>query len=130
MSIATILKQHGLVPAVPSPSEILGAAPAFTCRRVPMVPAVPHKNSKGETATAAIPGRKADLLALHGMRDRLYILADRIGVPRVLVDALSAEELEATVEQVALVGDHLDGNGNPLAHSLLMFYLRCLAERV
>lgn len=64
------------------------------------------------------------------MRSRLLVLATQFGIPRAIVDALPVSELQATAEQIALAGDHLDGNGDPLAHGLLVFYLRSLAERV
>jgi hypothetical protein len=64
------------------------------------------------------------------MRSRLLVLAGQLGIPRAIVDGLPLSELQATAEQVALAGDHLDGNGDPLAHSLPVFYLRSLAERV
>lgn len=64
------------------------------------------------------------------MRSRLLVLATQLGIPPAIVNGLSLTELQATAEQVALAGDHLDGNGDPLAHSLLVFYLRSLAERV
>jgi hypothetical protein len=73
---------------------------------------------------------KADVLALHVIRARLQTIAMRLGIPRAVVDALPVEELEATAEQAALCEGYMDGNGDPLAHSLLVFYLRDLAGRV
>ena len=72
---------------------------------------------------------KADLLALHAIRARLLALAATLGIPRSIVDALPVEELEATAEQTALCEGYMDGNGDPLAHALLVFYLRALADR-
>jgi hypothetical protein len=72
---------------------------------------------------------KADLLALHAIRARLLVLAVKLGIPRAVVDALPVEELEATSEQATMCEDFIDGNGDPLAHSLLVFYVRQLADR-
>lgn len=60
---------------------------------------------------------------------RLLDVARTLGIPRSIVDALPVEELEATAEQTALCESYLDGNGDPLAHALLVFYLRALADR-
>jgi hypothetical protein len=73
---------------------------------------------------------KADLLALHAIRKRLLALAATMGIPCAVVDELPVEELQATAAQVSVCEGHMDNNGDPLAHSLLTFYLRCLAERV
>lgn len=73
---------------------------------------------------------KADLLALHAIRNRLLTLAGTLGIPRAVVDALPVEELEATAEQTALCEGHTDGNGDPLARTLLVFYLHSLADGV
>jgi len=73
---------------------------------------------------------KADLMALHAIRARLLDVAQTLGIPRAVVDALPVEELEATAEQAALCEGYMDGNGDPLAHALLIFYLRGLADRV
>lgn len=78
----------------------------------------------------ALADHKAALLALHAIRARLRIVGASMGIPREVVDELPLEELQATADQVALAADHLDGNGDPLAQSLLTFYLRCLADRV
>ena len=78
----------------------------------------------------ALAEHKADLLALHAIRARLLVLAGTLGIPRRVVDALPLEELEATAEQTMLCEDHTDGNGCPLPHALLAFYLRDLAKRV
>jgi hypothetical protein len=72
---------------------------------------------------------KAELLALHAIRRRLMALAATLGIPRSVVDALPPEELEATAEQATRCESYLDGVGNPLAQSLLVFYLRELAGR-
>lgn len=74
--------------------------------------------------------RKADLLALHAIRARLLDVARTLGIPRSIVDALPVEELEATAEQAALCEGYRDGNGDPMPHALLMFYLRELAGRI
>jgi len=73
---------------------------------------------------------KADLLALHAIRDRLLALAGRLGIPRAVVDALPVEELEATAQQAALCEGYMDGHGDPLGQSLLVFYLKALAREV
>jgi hypothetical protein len=78
----------------------------------------------------ALVDHKADLLALHVIRVRLRTLGASLGIPRAVVDELPVEELEATAEQAALCESHLDGYGDPLAQSLLIFYLRGLADRV
>jgi hypothetical protein len=78
----------------------------------------------------ALADHKADLLALHAIRARLLALAATMGIPRAVVDELPVEELEATAEQAALCGSHLDGYGDPLAQSLLIFYMRGLVDRV
>lgn len=73
---------------------------------------------------------KADLLALHAIRSRLLALAGTLGIPRAVVDALPVEELEATAQQAALCEGYRDGHGDPLAQSLLVFYLKELAREV
>lgn len=78
----------------------------------------------------ALAHHKAELLALHATRNRLFVIATSLGIPRAIVDELPLEELQATAEQVAANEAHMDGNGSPLAYSLLTFYLRCLADRV
>lgn len=78
----------------------------------------------------AIVTRKAEVLALHAIRARLRTIGASMGIPHTVVDELPLEELQATAAQTALAADHLDGNGDPLAQSLLTFYLRCLADRV
>ena len=72
---------------------------------------------------------KVELLALHAIRARLLALAVTLGIPRAVVDALPVEELEAAAEQAALCEGYMDGQGDPLAHALLVFYLRQLADR-
>jgi len=72
---------------------------------------------------------KAELLALHAIRARLLVLAGTLGIPRRVVDALPVEELAATAEQAAKCDGFRDGNGDPLPHALLVFYLRELAGR-
>jgi hypothetical protein len=78
----------------------------------------------------ALADHKAALLALHAIRARLRIVGASMGIPREVVDELPLEELQATADQVALAASHLDGNGDPLAQTILTFYLRCLADRV
>ncbi|MDE2255906.1 MAG: hypothetical protein KGL42_16785 [Betaproteobacteria bacterium] len=68
--------------------------------------------------------------AQFGIKATLKSLAKHMGIPTAVVDSLSADDLTATAEQVALCEGRLDGNGNPLAHSLLVFYLQALAEGV
>ena len=77
----------------------------------------------------ALAAHKADLLALHAMHARLHLVADTLGIPRAIVDRLPLEELQATVEQMAMCEGRLDGRGDSLPHSLLLFYLRSLADR-
>jgi hypothetical protein len=77
----------------------------------------------------ALTDHKADLLALHAIRARLHTIATRLGIPRAVVEALPVEELEATTEQTTLCEGYMDGNGDPLTHSLLTFYLRGLADQ-
>jgi len=67
--------------------------------------------------------------AQFGIRAKLKSLAKRMGIPAAVVDALSPDDLAATAEQVALCEGHLDGSGNPLARSLLTFYLQTLADQ-
>lgn len=78
----------------------------------------------------AIADHKADLLALHAIRKRLIAIASDLGIPRTIVDELPLEELQATAEQAARAEALKDRNGDPLVHSLLTFYLRCLADQV
>ncbi|KQZ77752.1 hypothetical protein ASD55_07795 [Rhodanobacter sp. Root561] len=68
------------------------------------------------------------MLALHAIRARLLVLAVKLGIPRAVVDVLPVEELEAAAEQAALCEGYMDGNGDPLAHALLVFYLRQLVD--
>ena len=77
----------------------------------------------------ALSDHKPALLALHAIRGRLLALAVTLGIPRRVVDHLPPEELEATAEQAALCEGYMDGNGDPLAHALLVFYLRQLADK-
>jgi hypothetical protein len=72
---------------------------------------------------------KADILALHSIRGRLHEVAKSLGIPRAVVDGLPAEDLAATAQQAQACEGHLDRDGNPLARSLLMFYLQTLAEQ-
>jgi len=78
----------------------------------------------------ALADYKAELLVLHATRKRLFVIAASLGIPRIVVDELPLEELQAATEQAAATEAHKDGNGTPLATSLLTFYLRCLADRV
>jgi hypothetical protein len=78
----------------------------------------------------ALADHKAELLALHATRKRLVGIAAGMGISRAVVDKLPLEELQATTEQIAMAEVHPDRNGDPLAHSLLTFYLRCLADQV
>ncbi len=77
----------------------------------------------------ALTEHKVDLLALHAMRARLQAIATSLGIPRAVVDAMPVEELEATAEQATLCEGHLGSNGDPLARSVLVFYLRHLADQ-
>lgn len=73
---------------------------------------------------------KAELLAMYAIRARLSAIAGSLGIPQTLVDQLPPEELQATAEQAALCEGYKDKNGDPLTQSLLVLYLRDLAERV
>lgn len=77
----------------------------------------------------ALVAHKPELLALDAVRVRLSAMADRMGISRAIVDSLPVEELAATAEQVALAAHHRDRSGGSLAQSLLVFYLRSLADR-
>jgi hypothetical protein len=57
-------------------------------------------------------------------------VAATLGIPAGIVFSLPVEELDATAEQYAQCQGYLDGNGDPLPASLLVFYLRALADRV
>jgi hypothetical protein len=72
---------------------------------------------------------KADILALHAIRSRLHGIAKSLGISRAVVDQVPAEDLAATAEQAELCDGHTDGHGDPLAHALLLFYLKTLAAR-
>ena len=56
-------------------------------------------------------------------------LAKNMGIPIAVVDSMSADDLAVIGGQAALCEGHLDGNGDPLLHALLTFYLRALADR-
>jgi hypothetical protein len=60
----------------------------------------------------------------------LKTFAKRIGIPVATVDRLSTGDLTATAEQLAACKGHLDRDGNPLAKTLLTFYLHALAARI
>ena len=77
----------------------------------------------------ALTDHKPALMALHAIRTRLLALAVTLGIPRAVVDALPVEELQAGAEQTALCEGYMDGHGDPLAHALLVFYLRQLSDR-
>ena len=115
MTAAAILQQAGFVPTVPTPPQTVGTPQSKAQSHVPTVPTVPTQNNKGATGTDV-------------MRARLLALAGTMGIPARVVLALPIEELEATAEQFAMCDGYLDGNGDPLPHSLLMFYLRELAK--
>ena len=123
MNVASILQAHGLVPSVPSPRREVGTTRALVASLVPNVPTVPAERSKGAAARVDV---RPDL---HAIRGRLLDIARTLGIPRVVVDALPVEELEATAEQAELCKGYVDGNGDPLAQSLLVFYLKELAGR-
>ena len=78
-------------------------------------------------AVATVAGVAA--VAQKDTKALLTNFAKRIGVPASVVDNLTADELEATAEQIALCKGHLDTDGNPLAGRLLTFYLRTLADQ-
>ncbi|NYE27312.1 hypothetical protein HDE78_000237 [Rhodanobacter sp. K2T2] len=78
----------------------------------------------------ALNDHKAGVLALHAIRARLRTIASSLGIPRTLVDELPIEELDTAAEQAALCDGKQDDEGNPLTHSLLVFYLRELARKV
>jgi hypothetical protein len=72
---------------------------------------------------------KADILAMHAIRVQLQSIANNLGIPRAVVDQVPVEDLAATAEQAELCDGHTDGHGDPLAHALLLFYLKALAAR-
>ena len=115
MTTAAILQQAGFVPTVPTPPQTMGTPQSKAQSHVPTVPTVPKQNDMGASEVDA-------------MRARLLALAGTMGIPARVVLALPIEELEATAEQFAMCDGYLDGNGDPLPHSLLMFYLRELAK--
>jgi hypothetical protein len=66
--------------------------------------------------------------AADDIRAVLKGLAKRLGIPVATVDQIGEVDLKATAEQLAKCKGHLDGDGNPLASSLLRFYLNALAS--
>lgn len=78
---------------------------------------------------SALASHKPELLVLHSMRVQLRIRANHMGIPRAIVDTLPVEELETTAEQIALAADYRGRNGGSMTQSLLLFYLRYLADR-
>lgn len=78
----------------------------------------------------ALAKHKPAILALHAIRARLRSIAASLGIPREVVDRLPPEELEAAAVQASACDGCADANGDDLARSLLVFYLRSLAERV
>ena len=67
--------------------------------------------------------------AQFGIKAQLKSVAKHMGLPAALVDSLSADDLTATAEQIALCEGHLDADGNPLARRLLTLYLQTLADQ-
>ena len=80
-------------------------------------------------ANAAIAATDATA-ARDAITKRLQQLARTLGIPRAVVDALPPDELEATAAQAAMCEGYVDGNGDPLARALLVFYLKALAKRL
>jgi len=83
----------------------------------------PAKSALGASGASGASG------APNNARTRLLQLAATMGIRAAVVGAIPADELEAIAGQAVLCDGHLDGNGDPLAHSLLTFYLRTLAEQ-
>ena len=90
------------------------------------MPGAPVQRCTGAGGAAGASGAGG---ALSGVAAILRSFAKHIGVPATVVDSMSADDLAATEEQIALCKGHLDGDGNPLARTLLSFYLRALADQ-
>lgn len=86
--------------------------------------------AKASHGADGAPGASGAPGAVEHIAERLQQLARTLGIPRVVVDALPVEELEATAKQTTLCEGYADGKGDPLAHALLVFYLKCLADKV
>lgn len=76
----------------------------------------------------ALARSKPEILALHAIRARLHTISAGLGIPREVVDQMPLEELESAAAQAKACHGCKDGNGQDLAGSLLVFYLRQLAE--
>lgn len=116
MTLAAILAEHAAKSSTPVLVGVArcDAGTVAVQRVTPAIPVTPQKTTA----------------ELHAIRARLHTIALSLGIARVVIDELPVEELEATAEQAALCEGHTDGNGDPYAQSLLMFYLRGLADRV
>ena len=88
-----------------------------------------QQSSQGRrvASVASVAGVAAG--AQIGIGAQMKSLAKHMGIPAAIVDSLSADDLAATAEQVALCEGHLDADGNPLARRLLTFYLQTLADQ-
>jgi len=86
--------------------------------------------SKTARGADGAPGASGAPGAADRITERLLRLARTLGIPRAVVDALPPEELQATAEQAAMCEGYMDGNGDPLAQALLVFYLKALAQRL
>lgn len=96
--------------------------------RKALVDAAAGRNA-ANAAIAAIAATDATA-ARDAITKRLQQLARTLGIPRAVVDALPPDELEATAAQAAMCEGYVDGNGDPLARALLVFYLKALAKRL
>jgi hypothetical protein len=90
----------------------------------------PSQDSNGASGAHGAVGARGASGASMEIRNHLLAVAAQLGIPGTLVDRLPVVELEATADQMALCADYMDGNGDPLAQSLLRFYLRTLADRL
>jgi hypothetical protein len=124
----------GGAPAHQAPTNGLKALAIKALRELEHAPATRHIETAGALdqrcngASGAL-GAGGALGAQNDTRALLATFAKRIGVPTAVVDNLPTEELDATAEQLALCKGHLDRDGNPLARSLLTFYLHALADQ-
>lgn len=121
----------GDAPAHQTPAAGLKALAANALRESKRAPehgsdgatGAPEQRCGGALGAAGALGARKDL------RPALIALAERLGFPAQIVESLDEVEIQAAAEQLAACKGHLDRDGNPLATSLLRFYLNALAER-
>ena len=144
MTLAAIIAAHSPKSVTPRAGGVArcDVKAVDTPSATPATPATPEKQTpelrlqnltctvQPEALADEPATERARLLALHAIRTRLLGLAVTLGIPRAVVDTLPVEDLEATAEQATLCEGYMDGNGDPLAHALLVFYLHALADRV